>query len=317
MSLTAKERILIRLYELRFQKPDKMIPVHITQRGISEDLRIHKTDVSRSLAQLEKGGFIKSEVGRVKSVPQRTRGYYIIEKGMGRARELEEMLSYDLEFELQEEAEIYRRLGRKKWRKGEHQQALKCFEDGLDTCRGHYPEVQGTILIDKGNVLGEMRLYDESIKTHLDALVLLKPYEQIHELCRLYNNLAVTYLKTQRFEKSMEYANMSLELNGTLKDKGHSYFVSAYALANLGDITDAIKFNEKGLNAAKKLQDTIMISGYWQIKGIICRFTKDYGESIECFDKALEILPKGLKPLCSEYMREKQISQNMMSSESK
>ncbi len=93
LSLTYKEKVLLYLKDYRYQEGGEERSEDITQKGISQNIGISRTHVSRILGELSEEGLIEENLSSVKGHDRKLKTYTLTRKGVNASTKLLEDLS--------------------------------------------------------------------------------------------------------------------------------------------------------------------------------------------------------------------------------
>jgi tetratricopeptide (TPR) repeat protein len=199
-----------------------------------------------------------------------------------------------------EHIDIYTNLGYAYLNKKNFKESTKYFDKALETAPSGY-DGSLSIYVGLSSCYRELGDYDQAVKYLNKGLkdYSLATYKKEHT--DIYINLGYAYLNKKNFKESSEYFNKALETAPPGYPILPAYLGLSSCYRELGDYDQAVKYLNKGLKdyplATYKKEHTDIYTdlGYAYLN------KKNFKESSEYFNKALETAPPGY-PILPAYL---------------
>ena len=196
--------------------------------------------------------------------------------------------------DLENEAELTRRLGHLTWIHGGRAKASKYFQEAqLKAKKAGAQLVLGRILIDLGNMSVGIGDHDESIKRYKEAERILLGIGDISELPRLYNNLGTAYISRAQYKEAVEMLKKGLAAatrSGNALIGAMVQLNSAECHLYLGEFELAKSLLEAGTKTMEEFDDKPGLVSSYRIHGLMYTELKDWPKAETFFRKALALV---------------------------
>jgi len=196
--------------------------------------------------------------------------------------------------DVQSLGEIQRGLGYVHWRKGENDQAIEHYNQGISfSMKAGDMSSMSKIFIALGNVYNHWGQHEKAIEYYIKSIDELEKIGDYSELARAYNNIGDIYLQMKQWEKAIESFDRCREASEKIGNKNMvawALFNSSEALAHTGELDKAESYCMNALNICETQDDKIGMNGVFRCLGIINRFKEDWDSAIENFNKSITIL---------------------------
>ncbi|MEF8873429.1 MAG: tetratricopeptide repeat protein [Candidatus Thermoplasmatota archaeon] len=108
-NFTAKEKILVHLFNYYGKNEGYTLPVAITQEGIAEKVGLKQNTVSYAVRTLVEEGLVEEQTRRIKNKKQKRKAYFLTEEGVDKAEEVrDELADTQVKVELNDEEKLVR-----------------------------------------------------------------------------------------------------------------------------------------------------------------------------------------------------------------
>ncbi len=134
-----------------------------------------------------------------------------------------------------------------------YNEAKKLYDDLNDRLNS------GRLLVNMGIIQKNIKDYTGSEVTSIQAIQLLKPFEDYVNLYNAYNNLGIIFNEMEEYENAIRYHDNALE---NLKKSGHleklpaTYNNIGVVYNNKKDYSQAVEYFKKALAVSENLQET-------------------------------------------------------------
>lgn len=190
-------------------------------------------------------------------------------------------------------AQSYLRIGRSMWLLGNHQEAIKYLNKGLDTAKSaHNQQTEAEILNALGNVHVYLQIYDSGFIYYNRAVKIAREAEFLELEARVLNNMGSTYLKLGELDLAIRYLSEALETSKKAQDEigervcqlnlGEVYFKK-------GDYQHAKQIMLNSLESLRKMNYRIGQLHSFRLLGQIEKAQKEYEAAHLYFARALTI----------------------------
>ena len=196
--------------------------------------------------------------------------------------------------DVQSLGEIQRGLGYVHWRKGENDEAIEHYNQGISfSMKAGDISSMAKSFIELGNVYNHWNQHDKAIEYYNKSIGELEKLNDYYELSRAYNNIGDTYLQIKEWEKAIDSFDKCREAAEKIGNKNMvawAMFNSSEALAYTGQLEKAESYCMNALNICETQDDKIGMNGVYRCLGIIYRFKEDWDQAVENFNKSISIL---------------------------
>ncbi|MDI6703117.1 MAG: tetratricopeptide repeat protein [bacterium] len=227
----------------------------LSYHGLGSAYRL-KGDLNQAISYYERSLRVFEEEEPIKrESPVYRQSFGSVYKGRGRWDEgIRYYIGYrKRDFDLHEESNIiaiiYADLGLIYLKKGEFEQAISCFEKGLDFSLKEEDLIGKVISItDLGVAYHLMEEYDRAISYYEESLSLWKEIGNVNRTGSIYNNLGTIYQNKREMEQAIKNFENSLEIWRRIGN----LFEEAEVLRSLGAIYEKIGDYLKAIDYYKK-----------------------------------------------------------------
>jgi tetratricopeptide (TPR) repeat protein len=210
------------------------------------------------------------------------------------------MKYYDIALEMSKNSEnigipeIYRGIGRVKWRNGDFKTAIDFFNKAIKEAEELEDfQLVSDALVDIGNIHSESGNHDEASKYYLNALDILEKNDYIFHMSRIYNNLGDLYLKQGSYDKASDYFQKCIESSektGNTRMLGYGLQNAGELKAREGKLDEAMELSTRALEIFNKLDEKYMIALAYMTFGIVHRNHQEWKEAEDNFLRSISIL---------------------------
>ncbi len=200
-------------------------------------------------------------------------------------------------------------LGAISWRFGEHKDALKNYDRALKALAPYGAQSRNDKIKKKsaealmksglGNVYLDLMDYDASIKFHEESIEIFKSLDNSAEIGRVYNNLARVYEEMGNYPRAIDRYERAIKFtkeSGELRMEGWAITNLASALVEYGKVHEAREHLDRADKALRDFSDPIAHSKLNCMWGKYHRERGDWSNSIEKFQKSIELVEKIRSP---------------------
>ena len=184
---------------------------------------------------------------------------------------------------------------------GKYSKALECYKKSLEISKEVYGErhpAVATCYNNIGEVLRDQNKYSEALEYYKKSLEINKEvYGDRHPaVATCYNKIGYVLEMQENYAEALECHKKSLEIREEVFGDGNYYVHSSRI--SIGDVLDAqgkyseaLEYYKKGYNIDKSVAVDYYLAEKYRSLGFYLLQKEDhyYSESLECFQKALEI----------------------------
>ncbi len=284
LSLTYKEKVLLYLKDYRYQEGREERPEDITQKGISQNVGISRTHVSRILGELSEEGLIEENLSSVKGHDRKLKTYILTRKGVNTSTKLLEDLS-DKSIILKDHGEKKEvpitKIKDETDGRIDILRCLSCLESSddleIDLTR---PSIHGPV-----KMIDDAPEFDEIYKRE-GELTQMKNWLESEEpvLAVLGRKGRGSSSVTSKFVKELKDRHcLWIPLKGTTEDMIYQ---------KISDLLDDLGIEEKSLDKLRTQKALVVFDDYYEVKSDVVSFLKRLLDKIEK-DDPLKVIITG------------------------
>ena len=193
-------------------------------------------------------------------------------------------------------ARLLRILGNATFFVGNERQALEYFEQSISVYRelGLKSGV-GAVLHNIAFVRERQNDYSGAMRNYLEAALLFSEDNNTEYLGTAYVRLGNIYNLLGRYDKSLEYHTLALNIHEKIKDSirtAHSYNNIGNVYLSLEDYKTALTFYNKAVNMARTMEEDPILPPLYNNMGLANIGIEEYAKALDYFRLAIELARK-------------------------
>ncbi len=177
------------------------------------------------------------------------------------------------------------------WRQGKYYEAEELLRQAMKL--GMEDEaLLGETFVAIANVKSDRGQMDEATECYHKAIDILEPLGVSIDLVSAYNNLSDAYLRMEKYDLSLEYANKcsaASHEHGIKRQEGFGYMTASEACLAMDDTVKARDYLQKSWFAFEDSEEKFVIGALHHIKAVIETKEGNFDEAKESFDAAMEL----------------------------
>ncbi|MBI4640544.1 MAG: tetratricopeptide repeat protein, partial [Candidatus Tectomicrobia bacterium] len=193
----------------------------------------------------------------------------------------------------QEQANLFRKVGRTYEKRGDIQTAMTYYNQGFDLLKGE-PETAelGLLYMNAGWVHNRKGEYEKAVEFNEKALEILEKTNDLAEVSRAHNNLAVIYEYKGAWKEALDHNQKSIEIMeriGDLKQLGWYYTSLGLLNWKIGNLKDAKTYHKQSLELMEKVRYPYGISAAYLNLGTVCVEDNDLDTALDYLQRSLAL----------------------------